>query len=280
MTVTQADIDKLPWFHDFEFPGGLQARATDRRHAVFHAALWSFIRDQLAHAGVAGKSVIDVGCWDGYFSFFLEELGATRVLAVDDYSQNWGGPESFHMAKALKGSAVELRHDVSVYELARIEERFDVVLMSGVYYHLQAPFAAFAGIRTLCAGDDSVAIVEGGCIRDDEQSYARIGLDETGEMFVPTMRLLREMLEACYFTVERTAFLSEDSLADRLSLSRPEDRLKIAAKAVRARRSAAAGPAAERRDRVMLFLKPVRCENRYHRYRPPFGLHQFDTRTF
>lgn len=278
--VTQEEIDKLPWFHDFEFPGGLKARATDRRHAVFHAALWSFIRDQLAHAGLAGKSVIEIGCWDGYFSFLAEELGARCVLAVDDYSQNWGSPESFHVAKALKRSSVELRHDVSVYELQRIEQRFDVVLMSGVYSHLDAPFAAFAGVRTLCANDDSVAIVEGGCIRDDEESYACIGHDKTGEKFVPTTRLLREMVEACYFTVERATFLSEDRLAERLSLASPEERLRMAAGAVTASQNAGTPPTSERRDRVVLFLRPVRNENRYHPYKPPFGLHQFDTRTF
>src|SRR5687767_4688715 len=181
--VTQADLDKLKWFHDFEFPGGLRAISSERTHAVFHRTLWSFIRDQLARVDLRGKSVIDIGCWDGYFSFLVEELGAKTVLAVDNYSQNWGSPESFQMAKALKRSAVELRQDVSVYELERIGRRFDVLLMLGVYYHLHAPLAAFAGMRAVCAGDDSVVLVEGVCIRDEEESYARVDLDNAGQKF-------------------------------------------------------------------------------------------------
>ena len=31
---------------------------------------------------------------------------AETVLAVDDYSQNWGSPESFQMAKALTLSLI------------------------------------------------------------------------------------------------------------------------------------------------------------------------------
>ena len=131
-TVTQADIDRLKWFHDFEFSGGLRATSSEHTKTVFHRTLWSFIGDQLARVDLKEKSVIDIGCWDGYFSFLAEELGAKTVLAVDDYSQNWGSPESFQMAKALKGSAVELRRDVSVYELERIALRFDVILMLGV----------------------------------------------------------------------------------------------------------------------------------------------------
>lgn len=277
---TQADIDKLRWYHDFDFPGGLKARATDRNDAVFHRALWSFIRDRLADVDLAGKAVIDIGCWDGYFSFLAEELGAKSVLAVDDYSQNWGSPESFELAKAIKRSSVEVRRDVSVYELERIGQRFDVVLMTGVYYHLHAPFAAFAGMRALCAGDNSLAIVEGGCIRNDDEPYACVHLTNAGGKFVPTMRLLREMLEACYFTIERAVFLTEDGFADRLALSPPAERLKLAASAVKAKHGAGAPRTLESRDRVLVFLRPIRSENRYHLYKPPFGLHRFDTRTF
>jgi tRNA (mo5U34)-methyltransferase len=278
--VTQADLDRLKWFHDFEFPGGLRATSSERTQAVFHRTLWSFIGDQLARVDLKGKSVIDIGCWDGYFSFLAEQLGAKAVLAVDDYSQNWGSPEAFQMAKALKRSAVELRRDVSVYELERIEQRFDVVLMLGVYYHLHAPFAAFAGMRALCAGDDSVALVEGECIRDEEESYARVSLDNAGAKFVPTLRLLREMLEACYFSVEGSVFLSEDRIGDRLALSPTDELLELAANAVKARQHGEVPRTPESSDRVFLCLRPVRNENRHHRYKPPFGLHRFDTRTF
>jgi hypothetical protein len=94
------------------------------------------------------------------------------------------------------------------------------------------------------------------------------------------LRLLREMLEACYFTVERTVFLSEDRMADRLALSPRDELLKLAANAVKARQRGEAPQTSESRDRVFLILRPVRNENRHHRYKPPFGLHRFDTRTF
>ncbi len=279
--VTQAQIDSLPWYHEFKFADGLKATPSDRSNVIFYRTLCAFIRDQLAQIDLAGKSVIDIGCWDGYFSFFAEEQGAKSVLAVDDYSQNWGTPDAFRLVKALKNSSVELRPDVSVYELERIQQQFDVVLLFGVYYHLHAPLAAVAGMRALCH-DDSLALIEGACIRDEEQSHARYSLDNPGEKFIPTTRLLREMLEACYFKVERMAFLSEVSIAERLALAPPSEVLQLAKRALKTKQEHDTAPptSAEPRDRVMLFVRPVREANRYHRYKPPFGLERFDTRTF
>jgi predicted nicotinamide N-methyase len=37
----------------------------------------------------AGKTVLDIGCWDGQWSFLAENRGAARLLATDDCSQHW-----------------------------------------------------------------------------------------------------------------------------------------------------------------------------------------------
>lgn len=84
--VTQVQLDRLRWFHDFDFPRRLKARSADGDNAVCHRLLWQVMTDRLKSVDFKDKTVIDVGCWDGYFSFLAEELGARRVLAVDDYS--------------------------------------------------------------------------------------------------------------------------------------------------------------------------------------------------
>jgi tRNA (mo5U34)-methyltransferase len=70
-----------------------------------HRQIWAFIEQQLATVDFRGKRVLEVGSWDGYWSFWAERHGARSVLATDDLSQNWSAgrrrlfaePESFRI---------------------------------------------------------------------------------------------------------------------------------------------------------------------------------------
>ena len=122
----QARIDGVRWYHEFDFPNGLRARkpAADPDVAG-HRLLWRFI--ELDKLDLAGKSVLDIGCWDGYWSFYAERRGARRVLATDDTAENWGCGDGLRLARELFGSRIETRLDVSVYALDRVHECFDVI---------------------------------------------------------------------------------------------------------------------------------------------------------
>jgi tRNA (mo5U34)-methyltransferase len=91
--------------------------------------------------------VLDIGCWDGYWSFHAERQGAASVLAADDVTQNWATGEGLRLAKRLLSSRVEIKQDQSVYELAQLGRTFEVILCLGVYYHLLDPFYALTQIR-------------------------------------------------------------------------------------------------------------------------------------
>src|SRR5579885_1422809 len=97
-----------------------------------------------------GRKVLDIGCWDGKWSFEAERLGAAEVYATDILSQRW--PEyqkpTFELARRLLGSRVKHYPDVSVYEVERLGIRdFDVVLYTGIYYHIRDPLRAFSCLR-------------------------------------------------------------------------------------------------------------------------------------
>jgi tRNA (mo5U34)-methyltransferase len=80
-----------------------------------------------------GKRVLDIGAWDGWFSFECERRGAD-VLAVDCIAL-----DTFLEAKQLIGSKVEyLTLDVNELSARRLG-RFDIVLFFGVLYHLRHP---------------------------------------------------------------------------------------------------------------------------------------------
>ncbi|MFL6248413.1 MAG: methyltransferase domain-containing protein [Thermoanaerobaculia bacterium] len=92
-----------------------------------------------------GLRVLDIGCSDGYFSFAMEERGAS-VVAFDFVPETYTG---FATARQVLGSSVEYRMD-NVYNL-RPETYgfFDVILFMGVLYHLRKPLAALDAIRSV-----------------------------------------------------------------------------------------------------------------------------------
>ena len=142
----QQEIDALRWFHQIDFgngvlsPGGIKAGKIRRvERAVF------------GPLKIAGKSVLDIGCWDGAYSIAASRLGAARVLATDHYVWNEGPGDrrAFELARNRLAPNVE-DLDIPVEELteARVG-RFDVVLFLGVFYHLRHPFAALEQVARL-----------------------------------------------------------------------------------------------------------------------------------
>ena len=100
---------------------------------------------------LTGKRVLDIGCWDGFYSFECERRGA-EVVAVDCWR-----PQGFFLAHEDLQSRVQF-HEHSVYELSR--ERlgsFDIVLFLGVLYHLRHPLLA---LERVCEMTHDFALIE------------------------------------------------------------------------------------------------------------------------
>jgi tRNA (mo5U34)-methyltransferase len=101
-------------------------------------------------ADLTGKTVLDIGAWDGYFSFEFERRGAKRVLAMDAW--NGRGLECFLLAREHFGSKVEhLRLDAHDIDGAKMGT-FDLVFCAGLLYHLRHPLLVLQKIRSVTAG--------------------------------------------------------------------------------------------------------------------------------
>ena len=95
----------------------------------------------------SGKRALDIGCYEGFFSFAMERRGA-EVVATDLWAY---GSNGFKLCKELLGSNVEYRQ-ASVYDLnPETFGYFDVVLFAGVLYHLRHPLLALDRVRSVCA---------------------------------------------------------------------------------------------------------------------------------
>jgi tRNA (mo5U34)-methyltransferase len=137
-----------------------------------------------------GKSVLDIGAWDGFFSFEAERRGARRVLALDHYvwsidlpehMKYWQEckeqgiiPEQFHKMpywqpselpgkraydtahRTLNSKVETLVADFMEMELNEIGT-FDIVLYLGVLYHMENPLEALKRVATVTK---EVAIIE------------------------------------------------------------------------------------------------------------------------
>jgi tRNA (mo5U34)-methyltransferase len=131
----------IGWFHQIALPDGSTTPGRDRSEEKLG----------LLHLpDLSGKTVLDVGAYDGYFSFAAERLGASRVVALDTYVWNRpGGKNGFELARNALGSEVE---DVEVEVLDISPEtvgKFDVVLFLGVLYHLRHPFLALERVASV-----------------------------------------------------------------------------------------------------------------------------------
>jgi tRNA (mo5U34)-methyltransferase len=147
VTGLRDEVERLPWYHVMELPGGVVTPGIDDP------------RDRLPLLGIpddlSGLSVLDVGAWDGFFSFECERRGAARVVAADWFA--WreaarGSKESFELARTALGSSVEAV-EIRVEELA--PERvgtFDLVLFAGVLYHVRDPLLALDAVASVTNG--------------------------------------------------------------------------------------------------------------------------------
>ena len=132
------------WYHTIDLGNGIVTRGIDDTPL-------RLARLQLP-GSLSGRTVLDIGAWDGFFSFECERRGAARVVAADYYSWHgtgWGAKAGFQLAREALGSRVA-DVDIDVMELA--PERvgtFDVVLFLGVLYHLRHPLLALEKIAAV-----------------------------------------------------------------------------------------------------------------------------------
>ena len=203
------------WYHRIQLPGGVVTPG------------WAPIN--VSSYGVPerldGLRVLDIGAWDGFWTFEALKRGARQVVAIDDFSDYLGslntsdrcGWKNFDLCREAFGYTSDVcdRVEMSIYEVS--PERlghFDMVFFFGTLYHLRHPLLALDKISALCLQDIYVE----SAILDDFSPY-RGGLGQGysgGQMvmefypdnqygnndsnwWVPTLQCLAHMVRAAGF---------------------------------------------------------------------------------
>jgi len=140
------EMNEIKWWHQIELPVENGTVTTPGRDlSAIKLSVIGMPED------LTGKHVIDVGAWDGYFSFEAEKRGA-EVLAIDTVMWKEGptfdseknkevhhtGKRGFNFAKKMLNSKVRSER-VEVMDLDDASQ-YDLVLCLGILYHMKDPF--------------------------------------------------------------------------------------------------------------------------------------------
>ncbi len=136
-----------PWFHNMDL-GGVW---TAPDHFLGDYPRFKFERFAGALPDdMTGKTVLDIGCNAGFYSMEMKRRGAAYVLGIDHDERYLA--QGRLAAEVLGFDGIEFAK-VSVYDVAAIGQRFDLVIFMGVLYHLRHPLLALDLIHEHVAGD-------------------------------------------------------------------------------------------------------------------------------
>ncbi len=206
-----------PWFHNMRI-AGVQT-APSHFLGDYPSVKYASFRDALP-SDLTGKSVLDIGCNAGFYSFEMKRRGAARVLGIDT-DEHYLRQARF--AAEVTGADVEFRR-LPVWQVAELAEKFDLVIFMGVLYHLRHPLLALdlihehvakdlllfqsmqRGSRDVVVIDDDYDIMSPGPF--DEPGYPKLHFieqrysnDQTN-WWVPNRACTEAMLRSAGFRIE------------------------------------------------------------------------------
>ena len=198
------------WWHSIELDLNVAGRGGRVTEGVvkLEDLKTNYARFQLPD-DLRGQRVLDIGCWDGFYTFEAESHGA-EVTALDCFH-----PETFFYARAARQSRAAF-HELNVYELSRdLHRQFDIVFFQGVLYHLQHPLL---GLQRVCEITRDIALIGSHIV--DHLSEPHVPLmqfypqDELGGQYDnwwgPSSQCLSDMTLAAGFV--RTECLYRDTI--------------------------------------------------------------------
>jgi tRNA (mo5U34)-methyltransferase len=140
-------VDALgPWFHNLDLHG--VPTAPSHFLGDYPAVKWQNFADVVPKS-LKGKTVLDIGCNAGFYTMEMKRRGAERVLGLDSRDEYLA---QARFAAEVNDLDVEFRN-LSVYDVGKLGETFDLVIFMGVLYHLRHPLLALDLIYEHVAGD-------------------------------------------------------------------------------------------------------------------------------
>ena len=140
-------IDSLgPWFQNMRI-GGVET-APEHFLGDYPNFKWQGFRHVIPD-DLEGRSVLDIGCNAGFYAMEMKRRNAGRVVGLE--------PDPRYLEQARFGAkheGLDIEYlQMSVYDVPKLKERFDLVIFMGVLYHLRHPLLALDLIYEHVADD-------------------------------------------------------------------------------------------------------------------------------
>ena len=214
----RARIDELrPWFHNMSLRG--VRTAPDHFLGDYPQVKYRHF-EHVIPADLSGKRVLDIGCNAGFYSLEMKRRGAARVLGIDTDDHYL---RQARFAAQVSELDIEFKK-MSVWNIAELRERFDLVIFMGVLYHLRHPLLALDLIhehvsddlllfQSMLRGSDDIAALEADydfkvTAPFEEPGFPRLHFiehcyshDETN-WWVPNRACVEAMLRSAGFSIE------------------------------------------------------------------------------
>lgn len=190
------EVSTLSWYHRIDLGNGL---VTPGRSSASPTVIRA-----LDDIDFTGKRVLDVGCWDGLWTFESEKRGAAEVYAIDDVSQrSFHDTRTFRLAKEILRSNAYYFPETPLERVPELGIKFDIVLFLGVYYHLRDPLRALGLLRNVL-NEGGIIVIEGPVSYSRRKSFATflyndISLRDHSNWWIPSIRCLEEWVESSFF---------------------------------------------------------------------------------
>lgn len=144
-SLTTAEIEQKiqelgPWFHNLSLKG--VSTAPGHFLGDYPSFKWRNFQHAIP-ADLTGMSVLDVGCNAGFYSIQMKQRGAKTVVGIDH-------DEGYLAQARFAAGVLDLDisfHQMSVYQVGELRQRFDLVIFMGVFYHLRHPLLALDLLR-------------------------------------------------------------------------------------------------------------------------------------
>ena len=168
-----------PWHHLFDLGDGITTAAYNPPPGRFKVSLIDPVELQPLLAsiypdGLGGKRFLDCACNAGGYSVLAHRLGADALGF--DVRDHWISQARF-MRDHYGYSDDRLRFEVcDLLEFAQRfpEERFDITLFKGIFYHLPDPVA---GLKLVADKTDDVLILDTGAVSGHEDGFLKVNYE-------------------------------------------------------------------------------------------------------
>lgn len=141
---------------------------------------------------LTGLSVLDIGAFDGFYSFLAEARGAKRVVAVDNeqyiewIASRWGveleGGEGFDAISGLIGSSVDYRR-LDAFDLDQLDESFDLIFCFGILHRVENPLGLLRILRERLSAGGRVLLETHASTDRELAASAAVHIPEAGETY-------------------------------------------------------------------------------------------------